>query len=127
MLAAGGVVGVLGVPANHNAVGVAIIAAAMLVSSLIVTVIPGWFGWRALTQPGRDLHRLLDRLDSIEEVARLAAMLQESHNTFLRAYYQHRAVHHPPRAKPPVDGPLMASARRQPTSVPKIQYLSEMP
>jgi len=89
MLAAGGVVGVLGVPANHNAVGVAIIAAAMLVSSLIVTVIPGWFGWRALTQPGRDLHRLLDRLDSIEEVARLAAMLQESHNTFLRAYYQH--------------------------------------
>ena len=100
----GGTAGLLGMllPA-HGLAGLAIIAAALVLSSLIMTVIPAWFWLRALSQPGRDLHRLLDRLDddrlgSVDEVAKLAAMLHASHDTLLQACRNHDCA--PPMTRP---------------------------
>jgi hypothetical protein len=103
-LAIGSTTGLLGMLLpGHRLTDLVSVAAALVLSSVIVTVIPEWFWLRALTQPGRDLHRLLDRLDydrlgSVEDVARFAAMLQASHGTLLQARHNHDCA--PPMTRP---------------------------
>lgn len=101
-LAAGGTAGLVGMLSGHGVTAVAIIAAAVVLSILIVTVIPEWYWLRALNQPGQDLNRLLDRLEhdrlaSVDDVARLAATLQAAHETLLQSLRRRDCTAHDTR------------------------------
>ncbi len=77
--------------AGHGLTGLAIGAAAMILTTAITALAPDLFWLRALRQPARDLHRLLRQFPA-QDAERFAVQLNDAYGKALAARAAHSAA-----------------------------------